>query len=323
MTLRLCLACALVPVSFLSARAQDPNIDRLLRKLPPPEKMVKTELAPGVRTTDPVFQDPVAQSLMKKMATGNTSGALGEARKLASRYPRSGLAQFMHGSIALTANQPQEAAVALRQSVVLEPKLAIAHLALGVAEGAQGRFAAALPSIRKSTELDPRRAVSWMFLSACFERLGRKQESAQAAQRATALAPKAAAAWTQLARAENALGHRAEAMLAVGKAVRLSPANPTLAAVAGIGGIDIHRPADAIPILRRAAQLEPKNSLIQAQLGSFLLLAGQTDQAIVYLRKSVALNPKNGPAWRELGMAYQSFFFRGNSSGQSQQSEYH
>lgn len=290
---RLSFAIAL-SAALLPAQAQDPDIDRLLRKLPAPEKLINPQIAPGLRLTDPIFRDPLAKDLDKAIKANNAPRALGITRKLAERHPRSVAAHFLRGSIALRTAKYGEASDAFRRTVALEPGLSVAHLGLGVAEGAVQRFSAALPSLQQATRLEPKRVESWIFLSECCLRLDRKKESVRAARRATTLAPNSAVTWRQLASAENASGHRAEALLAMDKANRISPyLDPR-----------IPRPADALPALRRAAQLQPRNSGVHFELGATLLRVGKPNEAMVALQKSVSLNPKHAAAWRELGVAY-------------------
>ena len=286
-----------------SVRAQDPDIDRLLRRLPPPEKVV-TQVASGRQKADPAAQDPVAQQLVKKLAAGKAGEGLNAARKLAKQYPLSPVVNFLHGTSALARNQSSEAVDAFRKSVSLAPQWADAHFGLGVAEGQRGRFAAALPPLQKATQLAPAQAPAFLFLSACLERLGRKQESANAARRATQLAPNVAGTWAQLARAESALGHRAESLLAAGKAFRLAPTGATVVLTTGVGALDVNRPVEGIRILERAVKLEPKNSLLQKQLKWFRSLAAQTNQTVARLQAKTASNPNSGPTWFELGLAY-------------------
>jgi tetratricopeptide (TPR) repeat protein len=300
-------AAVLVVVSVCASTAsgQDPDIDRLLKKLPPPEKLVKTEIAPGIHRNDPIFQDPLGQEIQKAVTAGNYTRALAAARKLTERYPNSVVAQISRGSYALMSQQIGEASTAFRKATVLQPRLAMAHFGLGLAEGAQGRFSAAWPHLQKATQLEPGAVPAWIYLSACAERLGRKQESVRAARRATQLAPKSGPAWGQLARAEHASGNRTEALLAAGKAARFSPDLVTVTAAASVGALDIRRPVEGIRVLRRAIQLEPKNRLLRKQLQWFESLAAQASKTVARLEKRTAENPNSAKTWLELGAAYQ------------------
>jgi tetratricopeptide (TPR) repeat protein len=282
-----------VGVTLQPALARDPDIDRLLKKLPPPEKLVKTEVAPGIHRNDPILQDPLGLEMNKAFAKGDAARALGFARRLSARHPTSPLGHFLRGTLAFEVRRFSEAASAFREAVSLEPRFAQAHLGLGAAEMAQSRLGAALPHLERATQLEPRSLTGWIVQSACCLQLGRKQESVAAARRATALAPRSAIAWRQLAAAAKAAGHGAEAALATDKANGISPyLDPR-----------VPHPVDALPAVRRAAQLQPKDPGAQFHLGYTLLHAGRTEEALVVLRKTVTLNPKHAGAWRELGVA--------------------
>ncbi|MEP6810355.1 MAG: hypothetical protein ABI992_08945 [Chthoniobacterales bacterium] len=305
MKLRFCLIALLGVGLLVRAQAQDPDIDRLLKKLPAPEKLVKPQITFRGAASDPAMRDPVTQQLMQNLASGKAAEGAKAARQLAARYPNSPVANFLNGMSAAATQNNDTAVSALQKSVALAPQWADAHFALGLAEGRRGHFAAALPQLQKSTQLAPRQALAYLYLSACCERLGRKEDSARAARRATALAPNAAAAWAQLARAEGLLGNRAESLLAAGKAVRLSPNIAPMISTPVVGGLDVNRPIESIRTLERAVKLEPKNSLLRKQLRDFQILATNARQAVIRLQANTASHPNSGAAWFQLGLAYQ------------------
>jgi tetratricopeptide (TPR) repeat protein len=204
---------AALSISIVSA--QDPSIDKLLKKLPPPEQVVKA---------DPASRDPLAQQLANAAKAQNFGQALELSRKLAQRYPKSAGAQAAHALLAFQLRRPDEAADAFRKTIAIQPSLSFAYFGLGVVEFVQGHYSAAMPHLRKTVQLEPRAAFGWLFLSACAEKLGRKQESLDYAKRGTTANPGLAATWVQLARAESMLGHQREAMAAMKKAQQITPA---------------------------------------------------------------------------------------------------
>src|ERR1700730_17624648 len=79
--------------------AQDPSIERLLGKLPPPEKFV-----------DPAINDPLAKQTTAAAKAHNFGLALDASRRLANRYPKSLGAHMLHGMFALFVRRFPEAA---------------------------------------------------------------------------------------------------------------------------------------------------------------------------------------------------------------------
>jgi hypothetical protein len=76
-------------VIFVSglARAQDPSIDRLLSKLPPPEKLAKPPVQQVLQLNDPAAKDPAIKQILQAEQTRNFPQALNLSRKLTDRYP--------------------------------------------------------------------------------------------------------------------------------------------------------------------------------------------------------------------------------------------
>jgi tetratricopeptide (TPR) repeat protein len=190
--------------------AQDPSIDRLLGKLPPPEKFI-----------DPAMSDPLVKQMTAAAKAQNYGKALDASRRLAERYPKSLGAQMVHGILASSLNRYSEASNAYRKALKLQPDLPAAYLGLAFAEFYQQRFGTALTHFRQVTRLAPKAEVGWIGASACAEKLGRRRESLEYARRATTVAPSSAGAWYQLARIEGLSGNKEAAAKALARAKQL------------------------------------------------------------------------------------------------------
>src|SRR6267378_5081591 len=106
--------------------AQDPSIDRLLGKLPPPEKFV-----------DPAINDPLAKQMAAAAKAHNLGTALDASRKLAARYPKSLGAQMVHGMLALSLRRFPDASAGYHKALSLRPAFSAAYVGLGVADFSQ------------------------------------------------------------------------------------------------------------------------------------------------------------------------------------------
>jgi hypothetical protein len=64
---------AVVFIAAMAAKvtAQDPSIDRLLSKLPPPEKLTKSPLERALQQPDPALKDPIARQVVQAAAGRN------------------------------------------------------------------------------------------------------------------------------------------------------------------------------------------------------------------------------------------------------------
>src|SRR5438067_8087884 len=112
------------------AVAQDASIDRLLNKLPPPEKLVKPPVQRAMEQPDPAFQDPVGKQTLQAIMTDNIPQALYLNRKLTERYPRSLGAHYLRGVVAWTVHQYGEAFSSFRAATNIQPRYAPAHFGL-------------------------------------------------------------------------------------------------------------------------------------------------------------------------------------------------
>src|SRR5438552_2355978 len=288
-----------------SALAEDASIDRLLNKLPPPEKLVKPPILRAMEQPDPAFKDPIGRQVLQAVMTDNFPQALYLNRKLTQRYPRSLGAQYLRGVLAWTFRQYGEASSSFRAATNIQPRFAPAHFGLAAVEGAQDHFAAAIPHLQRVVELEPKSYLPYFALSDCAWQLGRKEQSVQYAKKATLFAPSVMDTWIELARAEKSLGHKEATLDAISKAAEVAPDSASMLAVVGYNYIELNRVPQAIAPLQRAARLAPRDYLIQSQLGYCLATTGQLDAGITYLRKGASLAPNYGPVWEHLGLAYQ------------------
>lgn len=213
-----CVAILLCLVRPNAKAATDAEIDRLLKKLPPPEKLVKRN-EQVVRVTDPAMRDPLVKQIEAATNAGKSKRALELARQLAARYPSSAAANYYAGYFASGEKQLAEASAAFRRALAIQPQLVLAHLSLSFVEWRRGHYKDALHHIRKVTKLEPRAAAGWAVLSICAEANGQWQESVAAARRLVVLEPRQPAAWVRLALAERNVGNYNAALQAMDRAV--------------------------------------------------------------------------------------------------------
>src|ERR1043166_9664508 len=101
----------ILSTALFSARGAEASIDSLLKKLPPPEKLVKAHVEQAL--ADPALKDPLARNAVSAADSGNYSKALGLARQLTQKDPNSAFAHILLGALAMEAKQYSEADSAL------------------------------------------------------------------------------------------------------------------------------------------------------------------------------------------------------------------
>lgn len=216
-------ACVLCVAIFLflappASAATDSEIDRLLKKLPPPEKLVKRN-ENVVRVSDPALRDPLVNQIEAAAKARQSKRALELTRQLAARYPSSAAANYYVGYFASEEKRLGEASAAFRRALAIQPRLVLGHLSLGFVEWRQSHYKDALHHMRQVTKLEPRAAAGWAILSMCAEVNGQWQESVMAARRLVVLEPRQTAAWVRLAMAEKHAGNHNAAVQAMNRAV--------------------------------------------------------------------------------------------------------
>lgn len=215
-TLIAIMALALLRVSVHGAT--DPEIDRLLKKLPPPEKLVHVDDR-ILRVNDPALSDPLTKQIEAAAKAKQSKRALELSRQLAARYPSSAVANYYVGESAAGNKRYAEASTAFRRALALQPRFVLVHYDLAFVEWEQRHFDTALQHFRAVTKLEPRAAAGWATLSICAEMVGSRAESVMAARRLVELAPRQPAAWVRLAVAEKNVGHHDAAVRALNQAV--------------------------------------------------------------------------------------------------------
>ena len=205
----------LAATALVAANAsQDPSIDHLLGKLPPPEKFV-----------DPAINDPRAKHMVAAVKSHNFGIALDDSRHLAQRYPKSLGAQAVHGQIALVLRMYPEASEAFHKALSISPDSVDLYFLLGMTELIQRHFHAAQGDFQQIARLAPNKDLGWVALSVCAEKSGDKNSSLNYARKATAMAPNSWVAWMQAAREENLAGNRQAAVSAAARASQLRKAS--------------------------------------------------------------------------------------------------
>ena len=133
------------------AGAQEPSIERLLKKLPAPEKLVKPQVKRAIEKPDTAVKDPLAKQTISAL-NSEPLRALTLSRELVHKNPSSPFAHFLHGVAAMDIRQFGEASGAFRSSISIRSDIPIVHLALGVTEMVQNHFALGPAPFRTSRE---------------------------------------------------------------------------------------------------------------------------------------------------------------------------
>ena len=302
--LQLVLAIAGLIMTAGASNAQEPSIDRLLRKLPQPEKLVGPNmkaLPPG----DPAANDPLGQRAIMHANRGEYRSATECCRQLEAKYPKSFGTYCVHGLAAWAGLNYRDAAAAFSKAVAINPNTAFGHYGLALVESSQGHYAAALTHLQQLARLDPNAAIIYFYMSETAWMAGRPKESYEYAQKTASLAPSEWVAWAEVARGASSLGDKAGTVKAMSRAAEVAPDNPLVVGLLGISYMNASQFAQALPTLQRAQRLDLKQFAVESEIGHCLVNLGQVDAGIDHIRKGTRKESEYAPGWHYLGLAYQ------------------
>ncbi len=155
-----------------------------------------------------------------------------------------------------------EASAAYVDAIRLNPRLAAAHLHLGLVRVAQDRQEEALFLFNKAVEIEPKQPAYWEILGAFYQRLERS--------------PEAIVCWQRL--------------------LDLMPANPVPAHLALAWALlEENRVAEAEPHYMAALALAPDSPDVHLSLGMFHQDRGELEEAEAEYRNAIELQPDHGP----------------------------
>src|SRR5437588_11861423 len=92
-----CICLAAFVTQTWAATDEEPSIDKLLSKLPPPDKLASHPVQQAIQQNDPAFHDKLVQNILVAAKRRNIPEALSLCRKLATKYPNRAGAQCLRG----------------------------------------------------------------------------------------------------------------------------------------------------------------------------------------------------------------------------------
>jgi serine/threonine protein kinase/Flp pilus assembly protein TadD len=188
----------------------------------------------------------------------------------------------------------RQADVASAKALELEPDLAEAHVARGLAVSLSKRFDEAEQEFETAMKLDPKlfEAAYWYGRALMSE--GRMPEAARMFERASALRPEDYQAPSFLAQAYNSMGRIEEATVANRRSIRLMEerlelnasdaraANLLAATYASLGEVD-----KAVEYAERSMAIDPDDAMLLYNIACTYTLIGRTDEAIGFIERAV------------------------------------
>jgi|GEM_PF-3693450 len=236
-------------------------------------------------------------ALMDRALSSRTAIASGQmeatTQAVAADSPE---AMLYTGALLYAGKRYEEAITALRGALGKDPKLADAHLLLGLIylqrefpEQAEEEFASAL-------KLDPKRVEGHVGLGATHLRLKEYDRAEASIRQALALSPKEAKAYELLGDLHVAQGNYDEAMAAYQTSIQHSPRNPG----AHLGLATCYRTKkvyhQAVAEYQETLKVSPDSIEAHIGLGACYYADGDHDRAEEELRRALNLDPSRQDA---------------------------
>jgi serine/threonine-protein kinase len=190
-----------------------------------------------------------------------------------------------------------------RQAASLDPQLARAHVALGLALTEGRSYEEARAAFDLALRLDPLNAQAHRGLGAIAMANNQPAAADSEFTRAIALAPQDWEIRSQRGVLHLTYGRYQDALADFETTVRLSPDNPYT--YRNVGGAQhmLGRFADAAASFQKSIEIKP-DPVVYSNLGTIYFFQGLYPQAVSAFEKSIQLGPNHATIWRNLGDAY-------------------
>ena len=183
---------------------------------------------------------------------------------------------------------------ASRKALELEPDLAEAHVARGIAVSLTKRFDEADKEFETAMRLDPKLYEAPYFYGRGLKSQGRNAEAAKMFERASLLRPEDFNAVTFLAAVLDDMGLKAEAALATQRSLRLVEErlelNPHDARATNLGAATLAKAGNrdgTVDYIRRSLAIDPEDSGMLYNIACAYALIGMPEEALASLETAV------------------------------------
>jgi tetratricopeptide (TPR) repeat protein len=273
------ICCVLTLAAGHVIGAEDASIDRLLKKLPAPEKLVKPSTPQASRPADPALKDPLLISAVTAAMMRNLSQARFYCRKLSEKYPHSEVAAILWGNLAYRLRYYTEAAGAFRKALALAPRDAYTWMDLAIVEYAMGHVGVALDAMAKAAQISPNDGDLAAVLGFSYINLNRIPQAIPPLQRAAKLLPRDYLVQSQLGYCLLVTGQTKTAIGYLQKGASLNSRYGPVWEHLGVAYKKQGRHRDAVSALETATRLLPSSQLAWQHLAEAYQATGRTADA--------------------------------------------
>ncbi len=304
----------LAPTSVVPATLQFASEHRMYLPL----AGVLTGVVLGVRAAASRWSDRRSTRVLLAALAGVAAAGLGTATVLRNRVyrddlalwmdtvvkqPRSAVAQANVGKCLLDRGRPAEALPYCEKAVALDPARPLARYNLGLAYEQEKRWTDALGEFTAAARLNPKLFYAEFRAGRLLGQLGHPAEGGQALRRAIAAAPDFAEAHGDLGVTLVAQGDRAGAVQEFERSLLLKPGQPGVEFNLGVCLSGLGKPEEAVTHFLQAIRIQPDFGEAQLDLGTSLAQLGRLAEALPPLETAARLMPESAMAHETLATA--------------------
>jgi len=214
------------------------------------------------------------------------AAAIQPLQKFIAEKPDVAFAHFQLAYAYTALHRPEDAQPEYERSIALDPKMAEAHLNLGMLLLDRDPKAAVAP-LSKAVELIPSQSRPRFLLGLAQERSGDPQAALESFEGAARLDPKDADTLTQLGTVYLKVKRPADAEAKFRAALRLAPQSPE--ALEGLAlSLDAEKKPEAVEAYRDYLAVYPQDAGARSRLAHVLVDLGQSGAALAELDKNAA-----------------------------------
>jgi tetratricopeptide (TPR) repeat protein len=258
----------------------------------------------------PSSEQLTLQQAFQQAVAFHQQGRLDDAERLYRAVLRADASHFgsLHNlaSLCTQRGEPADAIPLLQRALARQPNSTMAHVSLGNALHAMGRFEEAMACFERALSIDPNLPEAHHNIGNALLSLKRHAEAISRYQRAVAMRPQYAEAHYHLGYALQALERQQDALAWYEKAIALKPdyaeAHNNLAnALRALG-----REPDAISRYEEAIRARPDYAEAHINLANSLLSLNRPEDAVARSLALIAIKPDFAEAHHTLGRALQA-----------------
>ena len=223
---------------------------------------------------------------------------------LDSKNQRKAIIYFDSGISFYRKKEFQNAIIAFKKAIQLNPKFDEAYYGLGDSYIGIEEFQNAIKAFKKVIQLNPENNNAYNNLGNSYRRIRDFQNAITAFKKAIKLNPENDQAYYNLGLSYGSIEEFQNAIMAFKTAIDLNPKNYEDYIFLGLSYIGKVEFQNAITTYKKAIQLNPKSYEAYNYLGFSYLKSGKFQNAITAFKKAIQLNPENVHAYNSITIIY-------------------